>query len=425
MKRYILPILLAALYLAAPAQSISAISPGDFEEFDFEEIDQHALNAPAWAEESVEALAAYLVEPARNDLEKARAIYRWITENIDYDAEGIATGSYGDMSPEGVLRSHVAVCEGYGGLFESLAVAAGLEAVKISGYAKGYRYDLGSVFEGPTNHAWNAVKINGTWYLLDSTWGAGYMDENDRFVPEFEDYHFLTPPDEFIYRHFPDDPRWQLLESPISKSEFELLVYLRPAFFKYGLELKSNVECIIVIDNETTISLFVPDDVMLTAELSGGDLKLPKSLTFAQRESDHYTVYVVLPDAGNYTLSLFAKRKGEPGNNEWAADYRIAAKSGKDGRIGYPLAYGAFLEEGARLYMPMTYHLSSGNAQAFRLEVPGAGDVVVFNGDEFTHLTKEGEIFEGEVVLVEGDAKVYASYSGSESYDGLLKYTAL
>jgi transglutaminase-like putative cysteine protease len=90
---------------------------------DYEEIDMHALNTPEDKKKSIESLASYLTEPARNDREKARAIYRWVAENIDYDVQGLLHGSYGDTSPGGVLRSGKSVCSGYSGLFESLANA--------------------------------------------------------------------------------------------------------------------------------------------------------------------------------------------------------------------------------------------------------------------------------------------------------------
>ncbi len=70
---------------------------------DYKEIDMHALNAPESKMESIESLASYLIEPAKNDREKARAIYRWVTENIDYDVQGLLKGSYGNTSPKGVL----------------------------------------------------------------------------------------------------------------------------------------------------------------------------------------------------------------------------------------------------------------------------------------------------------------------------------
>jgi len=171
----------------------------------------------------VQTLAAYLVKPARNEHEKVRAIFRWVTENIAYDTDGYFSGQYGDLSPDGVLKSRRAVCDGYAGLFNMLGEAAGLEVVKVTGYSKGYSYAVGDTYDGTTNHTWNAVMIDNQWHLLDTTWGAGYLGENKKFVREFQEYYFLTPPEVFIYDHLPSDTRWQLLEQPVSSEDLQVL----------------------------------------------------------------------------------------------------------------------------------------------------------------------------------------------------------
>ena len=63
-----------------------------------------------------------------------------------------------------MLAKHTAVCAGYADLFVALAHAADLNAVTIRAYAKGYGYSIGSRFKGSSDHAWNAVEINGQWY---------------------------------------------------------------------------------------------------------------------------------------------------------------------------------------------------------------------------------------------------------------------
>jgi transglutaminase-like putative cysteine protease len=42
------------------------------------------FQAPSSVEKSVDTLANYLAKPAKNDLEKVRALYVWICENIRY-----------------------------------------------------------------------------------------------------------------------------------------------------------------------------------------------------------------------------------------------------------------------------------------------------------------------------------------------------
>lgn len=64
-------------------------------------------------ERSVSALANYLVGPARGEEERVRVLHRWVCEHVRYDTQGLASGNYGDLSAEGVLRSKQGVCSGW------------------------------------------------------------------------------------------------------------------------------------------------------------------------------------------------------------------------------------------------------------------------------------------------------------------------
>ena len=142
------------------------------------------------------------------------------------------TGAKLPIRPEDVLLSGRAVCEGYSGAFELLGGLAGLDVVTIHGYAKGYDYREGTHFR-QTNHAWNAVRIDGSWRLIDATWGAGYVRDG-RFVKQLEDYFFLPAPEALAYTHLPADPRWALLPRPLTLAEFETQPVVRAAFFRAG-----------------------------------------------------------------------------------------------------------------------------------------------------------------------------------------------
>src|SRR6185437_1237101 len=110
--------------------------PGAAEAGSFEAIDRHALKAGPADEETVAKLAKYLVAPCKTQEEKARAVYRWITDRIAYDAEAFLSGKPGDNRTESVLKNHKCVCEGYANVFSALATAAGLRSIKIHGYCK-------------------------------------------------------------------------------------------------------------------------------------------------------------------------------------------------------------------------------------------------------------------------------------------------
>lgn len=313
------------------------------------EIDDHALSAPAEAESSIEDLARYLCGPAKSDEERARAIYRWIGANIRYDVAG-TTGPRRCRTPEEVLAEKRGVCSGYSALFSSLCEHSGLEVVVIRGHAKGYGYSVGSQIPEETNHAWNAVLIDGEWRLVDSTWGAGAVDPEEGFVQRFEDFYFLTPPEELVWTHLPEDPSWQLLDSPMSKEEFEGLAYAKPPFFKNEMRIESPLEGTIRADEGAKVTLSAPEDVGVTAELlDERGRKLPQRFTLVRRSKDEVVVRAACPGPGDHILRIYSERgdAGEGAAYDWTLDYRLVAGPKKArAQTGFPLIWDAFWDLG-------------------------------------------------------------------------------
>lgn len=207
--------------LAEPATSNGRVigSPSKFKGYDFKAVDKRALQTPADAAASMRKLVAYLTADARNDLERTRALFIWEAANIAYDGSAFSVRDIPRLQPEEIFLRRKGVCGHYSVLFQRLATMAGLQVEAIGGKATGYP---SSILLGDTSHCWNAIKIDGAWYLLDVTWSAGYLDNSFQFhkYPAPSEEFFLTEPSEFVKSHFPDDPLWQLLTPPIRESEF-------------------------------------------------------------------------------------------------------------------------------------------------------------------------------------------------------------
>lgn len=422
---------------------------------DYQAIDQYALNAPKEVEESIETLIDYLIKPASNDRERLRAIFRWITANIVYDTEGFfasltATEEVPDtvtveipemeivLTPEMVLENRVADCDGYSMLMEAMTEtivkrvrqytdlarrATELEIHQIKGFAKGYGYMVGSDFSG-SNHAWNTVNLDGRRYMIDCTWGAGLPNEKGEFVPEFEDYYFLTPPDELIYTHFPDDVAWQQIERPVSKEEFIGLAFLWPSFFKYGMKVGSHPNSTIKAGSSVEISLYAPDSVLFEADLIESSGLLEAHYTFVQQDGEQCQIKAVFPSTGEYVLRLFSKLKGEEGTFKETLNYKIIAGSGAEQQAGFPLTYESFQQSKAYLYLPLTRFLKAGKIHTFKLKVPEAKSVAVVTGGKWHKLVLRDGLFEGEVETEAGPVEIYALFPGSLSHDCLLEYSS-
>ncbi|KAJ7783219.1 hypothetical protein B0H16DRAFT_484580 [Mycena metata] len=205
--------------------------------FDFSQVDAHASQFPRQNVASVRQLALDLTAPFASETEKARALFYWLHCNIIYDVEAFFSGNLSASTAESTLRSGLAVCDGYAGLFVSLAEYAGLQAHKVTGHGKGVGYAAlapgAPVPPESSNHAWNCVLMDGEWRLLDSCWGAGAL-MGDAYAQRFAPVWFTSTPSEFGKRHFPTDPSYQLIGEadggPISWEEYicapeEPLVY--------------------------------------------------------------------------------------------------------------------------------------------------------------------------------------------------------
>jgi hypothetical protein len=64
------------------------------------------------------------------------------------------------------------------------------------------------------------MHLAGEWRLIDPTWGAGVINGR-AFEPRFTWEYFLVPPEELILSHFPQDMQWQLVEVPLTRTDFE------------------------------------------------------------------------------------------------------------------------------------------------------------------------------------------------------------
>ena len=191
-------------------------------------LDSFARNVPKEYEKDIETLVNYLITPAKSEMEKARVLFTWVATHVHYDDDAFNSGNITASTAEKVLLTKKAVCDGYSTLLYELCVEAGLEAEKVSGFAKGYGYTKDEEFKEP-DHAWNIIKIENQWKLFDSTWASGYgMNVNGKMVSvdEFDPYWFDLNPKEFIYTHFPEDPKWQLLQDTLTMEKFKALPYI-------------------------------------------------------------------------------------------------------------------------------------------------------------------------------------------------------
>ncbi len=188
----------------------------------FSKVDAHARQVDFPAKQNVAQLAAELTTGLTTETEKARAIFVWITANIRYDVKLLMADDVeveevkSKQRPTEVLRSKRAICEGYANLFTEICQAAGLKSLVATGLTKTRSGRIPRI-----GHAWNLVRVEGDWKLIDATWGAGSLDDDKKYVAAFDDAYFFSEPRAFGQNHLPNDPLFQLLEQPMDLAAFK------------------------------------------------------------------------------------------------------------------------------------------------------------------------------------------------------------
>jgi transglutaminase/protease-like cytokinesis protein 3 len=383
---------------------------------DFTKIDNYASSV-RYEGTSVFELASLLSRYTKTEAEKARIIYSWITYNITYDVSAYLSGNYGDLSPQEILKTRKSVCSGFANLYQALAKAMELDVVVVDGYAKGYGYVVGNTTE--INHAWNAVKINNKWYLLDSTWGASNINSG-QFHRHFNSYYFATPPGQFILDHFPIKSKWQLLEKDYTKQQFDTTPKISPEFFKDGLQLVSHHNQTIEASGRFQVILSAPEDIIAISKLKSSSASLNDAYTFVQKK-DNKIIVTAAPPMGNSELEIFSRSKDASGAYQHAITYKVISKNAGE---ELPMTYSTFLEKNSYLYTPFNKYLPANQFAYFKIEVPNAVDVQVIDvsSNKWIKLTRSGNIFTGNVLVSSNKIQVSAKFLGNNDYWALVEY---
>lgn len=220
----------------------------------FENVDNIVLKYPKFSK--VEDLVSRIEKDFSKDEEKVRAAFFWLAKNIRYNLKEYynpTTRSYRfSYSNEAeklakmkaakdkiitiAFRTKKGVCEEYAQGFKKICDLLQIEAKVIKGYVRNSPSEIGKP-KRESNHAWNAVKLNNKWLLLDATWAAGF-EENGKWIQKFNNYFYNIPKEKIFKTHFPENTIWVLRFGRITKEEF----YNQPI---YGQEfLASNIELI-------------------------------------------------------------------------------------------------------------------------------------------------------------------------------------
>ncbi|HEX8333365.1 MAG TPA: transglutaminase domain-containing protein, partial [Segetibacter sp.] len=177
--------------------------------------DKLALQIPQQQTYSTTGISSYVKNNFASDSERVRALFVWVANNINYDVEKVRLKKVQERTTvEDVLKTRMAICQGYAELLIALNKECNINSILVSGYTK---QQNGSISELP--HAWVAAEVNNNWYLFDPTWAAGTV-KDFQFTRMFSNRFYKKLPDEMIKDHMPFDPMYQFLNYTLLYDEF-------------------------------------------------------------------------------------------------------------------------------------------------------------------------------------------------------------
>lgn len=227
-KYYSLKSSIISLFLFYAIQLQAQIS--DFEHIDFKKADSIAQSLHGEDLNNLSQLSYKLTSNLNTDVERFRAIYKWVCSNIKNDY-GLYLRNNGQRQRfkddslkfadwnstfrkklfNKLRKKKRTICTGYAYLVKELATFANIECEMVQGYGRVSTTDIEKLTL--PNHSWNAIKLEGKWYLCDPTWASGIPNpKTNRFTFQYNDGFFLPEPELFAVNHFPVEEKWWLFD---------------------------------------------------------------------------------------------------------------------------------------------------------------------------------------------------------------------
>ena len=262
----------------------------------------------------------YDISARSRDFDKVYAIYHYLTQNFTYDygllRRGGATRSEAINAfnhPAGenyLLTNRMGICANFAMTFDSLCKIFDLESEFVSG-------DVTFASDG---HAWDIVKVDGTWYWVDSTWdehGVRTVDRWQYFLvndAKMAEQHIWTRSDYPVCAHYYDTSKENMPsytsneQLPTGGTEyFQAPVSTRTRASDYTLELSIG-ETYEITEADPFYEQYMANVSNLRSEVrgtntSGVSTRYKKFI--AESACDIYMTYHF--SSGDYTLHIIVK----------------------------------------------------------------------------------------------------------------------
>lgn len=210
-----------------------------------------------------------IVEGCDSDYDKARAIYKWICDNIDYDdGYRVHTADECYKLKRGTAQAY---CELYYHMAESLDIKSRI----IHGWVK----DIDGEVDR-SGHAWISTVLDGREVLLDLVRGAVHLYHGEFVHNNFVWPWFDVDPKFLIFTHYPFDDDDQYIDQPIDYEQFVSLPTAPIEWVAYNLNIDSLFD--LAINQTLRLPEFYGAD-KLAPNIELLEIPLTRSLRVGQR----------------------------------------------------------------------------------------------------------------------------------------------
>ncbi|CAF0802697.1 unnamed protein product [Rotaria sordida] len=366
----------------------------------------------------------------KNITDRIWVIYYWISQNIQYDIDTDFNSHHRYQTAEDIFRAGKSTCEGYASIFKILCDNLNISCEKIRGYAKDFFFKIDKPTFSQINHTWNAVQLNNNhWYLIDSAWGTGYIDNYHKYKKELKPHYFLTHPEHMIYNHLPEESQWQLLSKPITMDDYIHLPHIHSYYFTYNLNIISPRFSSIVSYNTNQsfaeVLIQAPDDIQLTCSIKD-DIR-STSLTQYDISRQVWQCLFAPHKSGFHTLIIFAKQISTINLLKNVIELGVNVHSNDliKGKI-LPMTFGKFTEYKCQILSPLNGILKRGTKVTIRCRIPHASCArISLDGVWSDEVPLKNDMFRQRINVPEQEVIVYAKFHNKKmhkTYDGLIRY---
>jgi len=237
-----------------------------------------------------EDIADAVTDGLSDPREKVEAIFKWVSNNIAYDLkmfEDFKTGERDKIKGKRIKRSEMeehnaekvskalkkkkGICEDYALVFKAICDEANIESDIVKGWI---RNDPSKLRSTGVKHKWNVVKIGDEWLHCDATYAAGFVNNYDEFVFDYEaESYFFPNKEQMQYTHFSKDTTYKLTPIAMTKDAFKKRPMVGKGFFTNKItKLDPNEVAISVKRGENITIAFESEE-----ELSGVTCYRPKT----------------------------------------------------------------------------------------------------------------------------------------------------